>query len=217
MIDLSFIANRTIGYGATTLVVLLIVQVAYEMARWELHEIALALAVSLGISLVTGIFIARFHKLLGTLVDRVLFRKRLAADKRLSLVAGAMLSATSERAVDEMLVSDAAETLGPVPARETPRFSLLKPYRCNTTTHARAICWRSSAVTNVDDKQALNATFPTILSQKENHSDPGCVRMRVGAAVGVGAAPQKRTVRAVHASQGFRPRSHLVEYIDAIE
>gem|GEM_PF-737353 len=112
LIDLSFIANRTIGYGATTLVVLLIVQVADEMARWALHEIALAPVVSLGISLVTGIFIARFHKLLGTLVERVLFRKRLAADKRLRLVAGAMLYATSERAVDDMLAADAAETLG---------------------------------------------------------------------------------------------------------
>jgi len=112
LIDLSFIANRTITYGATTLAVLLIVQAADEMARWALHEIALAPVVSLGISLVTGIFIARFHKLLGTLVDLVLFRKRLAGDKRLTLVAGAMMYATSERAVDEMLVSDAAQTLG---------------------------------------------------------------------------------------------------------
>ncbi len=111
LIDVNFIVNRTIAYGATTLVVLLIVQLVHEAMGWILQKIALPPLFALVVTMVAGIYIARFHNLLGTLVERVFFRKRLAAEVRLRLVAGAMLYAQSARAVDDMLAVETAMTL----------------------------------------------------------------------------------------------------------
>jgi hypothetical protein len=106
LIDFSFALNRAIVYSATTTSVVVLVTVIDRLSGWFLSQFHLALALDAIATIGLGFFIGKIHRVLATLVDGTLFRKRLQAEQRLRRIAAAMPYATTPHNVDEMLVSE---------------------------------------------------------------------------------------------------------------
>ncbi|GAC1406621.1 MAG: hypothetical protein NVSMB64_12500 [Candidatus Velthaea sp.] len=111
LIDFGFALNRAIVYSATTTSIVIIVTAIDRLSSWLLSQFHMALAFDALATIGLGFVMGRIHKVLGSLVDGVLFRKRSAAERHLQRIAGAMSYATTPQSVDEMLAKEPAQTL----------------------------------------------------------------------------------------------------------
>jgi hypothetical protein len=111
ILDINFVINRTLVYAVVTGVLV----AGFALIDFVLHEVLtstrLALVAEIGAALLAGFWINGLHRGADRLVDRVLYRRRYEAERRLERASAGLLHAHSKDAVDRMLVDEAVEAL----------------------------------------------------------------------------------------------------------
>jgi hypothetical protein len=111
VIDVSFIVSRTVVYTAITAILIGIFAIIdILVARWLEHS-QLAIILELGAAVLIGVWLKSMHHSVDRFVDRVLFRRRHIAERRLDRVAKTLPHASSIEFVDEALVVEPAQSL----------------------------------------------------------------------------------------------------------
>jgi hypothetical protein len=111
VLDLGFAVNRTLVYGAIIGVVIVLVSLVDWLTGKLIDEQRLAAAVEALLTIAIGFALTFIHRWVERLVDRVIFRKRHLAEKRIEYRIEALAFSESESAVDEALSRDAPEIL----------------------------------------------------------------------------------------------------------
>jgi hypothetical protein len=111
VLDLGFAVNRTLVYGVIIAVVIALVSLVDWLTSKLIDEQRLAAAVEALLTIAIGFALTFIHRWVEVLVDRVIFRKRHLAEKRIEYRIEALGFSESESAVDEALCRDAPELL----------------------------------------------------------------------------------------------------------
>ncbi|MBV8727487.1 MAG: hypothetical protein JO233_06855, partial [Candidatus Eremiobacteraeota bacterium] len=111
VIDVSFVVSRAVVYAVLTTVVVGIFALIDWLLGRVLAQTRLALAAELAAALSLGFWMNGLHRRLDQFIDRVLFRQRYLAARRLLRAAAGLPHAVADSAVDEMLVAEPADAL----------------------------------------------------------------------------------------------------------
>lgn len=111
VMDISFALNRSIIFGIVTVLVVVVISFVDWLASRLISERRLALAVEALVSVGFGVTLSWLHARVESIVDRVLFSQRHRAESQLEMRISALDYATSESAVDEAVVEEAARIL----------------------------------------------------------------------------------------------------------
>lgn len=142
VIDVGFALNRTVIYATVTTVVVIAVSFVDWLAGRLIGETRLALAVEAVVTIAIGVALNALHERIGALVDRVLFRARHTAERRLRNGIDALAFAASDVAIERALTDEVSAALG---LRSTALFRLdeeTKDFRC-----VRATGWPDTVAT----------------------------------------------------------------------
>jgi hypothetical protein len=129
VIDTGFVLNRTAVYAATTTLVLAMVGFVDWLVGRFLSEQRYAVAVEALVTIAFGFALNSLHARTERLVDRLIFRRRHLAEKRIEYRIAALAFAESSASVDDALVHDAADTLALSSAALFARASTAQPFR----------------------------------------------------------------------------------------
>jgi hypothetical protein len=149
VIDVNFVISRALVYGlVTTLVIGIFALVdwffAKAMAQQQIAAVA-EIVVALGL----GFSLNAVHKFVDGIVDRVLFRRRHLAERRLARAAAGIRHVTEASAIDETLCAEPVESLG-LASAAVFRVAVDGSFR---RTHA--IGWDAAAATAIDANDSL--------------------------------------------------------------
>ena len=151
VMDVSFIISRTLVYSLlTVLAVAVFACIEYVFGKLLEHQgVATLLNILAAIGLGLGLNSA--HKHLDDAIDRLLFRRRHLAERRLATVIRMLPHATSAATIDAALVNEPADALG---------LDAAAVYRLDDGSYHRvdAIGWRSSG-----DDRVLSLDDPLVL------------------------------------------------------
>jgi hypothetical protein len=153
VLDVGFALNRTVVYAAVTTVVVVAVSLVDWLAGKLIGETRLALAAEAAVTIAIGVALNAMHERIGRLVDRVLFRARHTAERRLHNGIEALAFAASDAAIERALTDEVAAALG---LRSTALFRLDQEtgrFRC-----VRATGW-ADAVAAIDEDALLVRTL----------------------------------------------------------
>jgi len=129
VIDLNFALNRTVVYGLlTTLVVVVVTLVDWGTSRL-LSQTRLALAVEATATIGFGLTLNWLHGRVEALVDRIVFRERHIAERRIEQRIAALPYATSETSVDLAMSAEAVKVLQLKSAAVFRRADADEPFR----------------------------------------------------------------------------------------
>lgn len=104
--DVSFVVSRTIVYTILTAVIFALFSFLEWLAVRFLEHIGFAIALVVVASIAIGFWFNSIHARVDRIVDRVLFRRRHAAEKQLGRVTSALLAADTSAAIEEALVHE---------------------------------------------------------------------------------------------------------------
>jgi hypothetical protein len=121
VLDVGFALNRTVIYATVTTVVVIAVSFVDWLAGKLIGETRLALAAEAVVTIAIGVALNAMHQRIGALVDRVLFRARHMAERRLRNGIDALAFAASDGAIERALTDEVAVALG---LRSTALFRL---------------------------------------------------------------------------------------------
>lgn len=111
ILDVNFVINRTLVYALVTGVLV----AGFALIDFVLHQLLastrLALIAEISAALLAGFWINGLHRSADRFVDRMLYRRRYEAERRLERASAGLLHAHSKNAVDRMLVSEPLEAL----------------------------------------------------------------------------------------------------------
>jgi len=153
VLDIGFVLNRTVVYAAVTSVVVVAVSLVDWLAAKLIVETRLALALEAAVTIALGVALNAMHERIERVVERVLFRDRHTAERRLRNGIDALAFAVSDAAIERALTDEVSAALGLRSAalfrwdEETDRF------RC-----VRATGW-PDAVATIDDDALLVRTL----------------------------------------------------------
>lgn len=134
VMDIGFVLNRTVVYAVmTTLVVGAVGLVDWLSARF-LSEQRLALAVEAIVTIGFGFALNWMHARTERLIDRLVFRQRHLAEKRIEYRIGALGFASSPAAIDDALALDAPDILNLASGAVFGRLSADAPFQCTAST-----------------------------------------------------------------------------------
>jgi len=147
VIDLGFVFNRTLVYAIVTAIVVVAVSFVDWLSSRLIGETRLALATEALVTIALGVALNTLHSRIEHLVDRVIFRRRYIAEKKLRSRLAALAFATNERAVDLALIDEVIDILN---LRSAAVFRSIdgQPLSCT-----RAAGW--TAPTNALDENSL--------------------------------------------------------------
>lgn len=111
VIDVNFVVNRAIVYGALSVVLLAMISLLDWLSSRILGEAHLAAYVEALVTIGLGFLLNRFHQTMEGWVDRFLFWRRHQAENYLKRVATALPFSTSEDAITDGLVHEPVEAL----------------------------------------------------------------------------------------------------------
>lgn len=111
VIDLGFVFNRTLVYAIVTAIVVVAVSFVDWLSSRLISETRLALAAEALVTIALGVALNALHGRVEHLVDRVIFRRRYIAEKKLRTRLEALAFATNERAIDLALTDEIVEIL----------------------------------------------------------------------------------------------------------
>ncbi len=153
VLDIGFVLNRTVVYAAVTSVVVVAVSLVDWLAGKLIGETRLALAAEATVTIALGVALNAMHDRIERVVERVLFRDRHTAERRVRNGIDALAFAASDAAIERALTDEVSAVLGLRSAalfrldEETDRF------RC-----VRATGW-PDAVATIDDDALLVRTL----------------------------------------------------------
>jgi hypothetical protein len=111
VIDVNFVVNRAIVYGALSIVLIALISLLDWISSRMLGEAHLATFVEALVTIALGFVLNRFHQTLEGWVDRFLFWRRHQAERYLKRVATALPFSTAEEAITSGLVREPVEAL----------------------------------------------------------------------------------------------------------
>lgn len=157
VLDIGFALNRTMVYGVMTALVVAVVSLADFVAGRLMRQERLALAVEALITIGFGFGIQWIHAHTERLIDRVVFRARHMAERRIEYRIGALAFAASSDAIDDALSMDAAHFLDLASAAVFRYEAETGPFERRTSTG-----WDNASLTNVDYDALLVRTLRSL-------------------------------------------------------
>lgn len=112
VLDLGFVINRGLVYTIVTLAVVVVVSLVDWLSGRLISESRLALAIEALVTVSLGVALNGIHARIESLVERVFFRTRHIAERKLKRAIDALAFATTQAAIDIVITSEAAEILG---------------------------------------------------------------------------------------------------------
>jgi hypothetical protein len=112
VLDIGFVLNRTVVYAVVTTVVVVAVSLIDWLAGRLIGERRLALAAEAAVTIALGVALNAIHDRVGRFVERVLFRARHTAERRLRNGIEALAFAASDAAVERALTDEVSAVLG---------------------------------------------------------------------------------------------------------
>jgi hypothetical protein len=154
VLDIGFALNRTVVYATMTTIVVGVVSLADWLAGRLLVEQRLALAVEGFITVGFGFALNWIHSHTERLIDRIVFRRRHLAERRIEYRIEALGFAASASAVDDALAIEAARILdlhsAAVFRRETSSSAFER---------AASTSWANDTTTMIDEDSLLVRTL----------------------------------------------------------
>jgi hypothetical protein len=154
VLDIGFALNRTLVYGTMTALVVVVVSLVDWLTSRMLSEQRLALAIEAGVTIGLGFILNWLHGKIERLIDRVVFRARHIAEKRIEYRIGALAFASSASAVDDALGVEAAHILALASAAVFTRLGSSEPFACKASTG-----WENASLRTFDDDSLLVRTL----------------------------------------------------------
>jgi hypothetical protein len=149
VIDVNFIISRTLVYTAITGILIGIFAIIdILVARW-LERSQLAIILELAAAVFMGVWLKSMHRFVDSFVDRVLFRRRHLAERRLERVAKTLPHATSTDFVDEAVVVEPAQSL------ELASSALFRRSLDGTFQRRCALGWDDGSTQSLDQSDHL--------------------------------------------------------------
>ena len=157
VLDIGFALNRTMVYGVMTALVVIVVSLADWLTSRLLSEERLALAIEAIVTIGFGIALNWIHGRTERLIDRVVFRARHIAEKRIEYRIGALDFAPSVTLVDEALAIEAPRILDLRSAAVFRRLGAEEPF-----ARAAATGWSHRDATTIADDSLLVTTLRSL-------------------------------------------------------
>lgn len=157
VLDIGFALNRTVVYGVMTALVVVVVSLIDWLTTRLLNQQRLALAIEALVTISFGFALNSIHKWTERLIDRIVFRERHLAEKRIESRIGALSFSHSAASVDEAIARDGPAILGLASAAVFTRLSATDPF-----TRAVASAWPDDAVRTIDDDAVLVRTLRSV-------------------------------------------------------
>lgn len=157
VLDIGFVFNRAAVYAVMTTLVVLIVAFVDWFASRMLTEQRLAVAVEALVTISLGFALNQIHARTERLLDRVVFRQRYIAEKRIEYRIGALGFASSSASIDEALGIDAPQILDLASAAVFDRFSSAAPFRRSAETG-----WSEDTISMLDPESLLVRTLRSV-------------------------------------------------------
>jgi len=153
VLDVGFALNRTVVYAAVTTVVVIAVSLVDWLAAKLIGETKLALAAEAVVTIAIGVALNAMHERIGRFVDRVLFRARHTAERRLRNGIEALAFAASDAAIERAVTDEASVALS---LRSSALFRLDEETDCFRCV--RATGWPDTVAT-IDEDALLVRTL----------------------------------------------------------
>jgi hypothetical protein len=150
VIDLGFVLNRTAVYALTTTLIVALVGFVDWLSGRLVSEARFALALEAIVTIGLGFGLNFLHARIETLVDRVIFRERHRAERRIEFRLGALMFAETIASVDEALALDAGDILDLSSAAVFRRSSSALPFE-----RALATGWPEDSAREIDPDALL--------------------------------------------------------------
>jgi hypothetical protein len=157
VLDVGFFLNRTMVYAVVTTLAVVVVSLADWVTGRLLSSQKLALAVEAIVTISFGFALNWIHARTERVIDRVVFRERHIAEKRIEYRIGALGFASSSAVVDEALALDAPEILGLSSAAVFSSVSAPGPFERRSSTG-----WLAEMTVSVDDGSLLIRTLRSL-------------------------------------------------------
>jgi hypothetical protein len=150
VLDIGFVLNRTVIYAVMTTLVVGVVSLVDWIASRLLAEQRLALAIEAIVTISFGFGLNWIHGRTERLIDRIVFRQRHLAEKRIEHRIGALGFVASGDAVDEALAVDAPRILALSSAALFGRLTADAPFQRSVSTG-----WDARSATSIDADSLL--------------------------------------------------------------
>lgn len=111
VLDVNFVISRALVYGTLTTFLVAVFALIDWLLGKVLAQTQLALVTEIAAAVALGFWLNGLHRRVDYVIDRVLFRRRHLAERRLARVAAGLPHAVSPDAVDDMLVAEPADAL----------------------------------------------------------------------------------------------------------
>lgn len=157
VLDIGFALNRTMVYGAITAMVVVVVSFVDWLSSRLISEQRWALAVEAVITIGFGFALNFIHGRTERLIDRIVFRARHLAEKRIEYRIGALGFSASASAVDEALAEDAPRILDLSSAAVFGRLAEDEPFSRNAS-----FGWGDETTASIADDALLVRTLRSL-------------------------------------------------------
>ncbi len=157
VLDIGFALNRTMVYGAMTALVVIVVSLVDWLTSRMLSEERLALAVEALVTIGFGVTLNWIHGRTERLIDRVVFRARHLAEKRIEYRIGALAFASTDAFVDEAVGLEAPRIIDLQSASVFRRSGDTEPF-----IRTAATGWSDRDVSAIGDDSLLVTTLRSL-------------------------------------------------------
>lgn len=154
VLDIGFALNRTMVYGAITAMVVVVVSLVDWLSSRLISEQRWALAFEAVITIGFGFALNYLHGKTERLIDRIVFRARHLAEKRIEYRIGALGFSQSVSAVDEALAHDAPRILDLTSAAVFGRLAENEPF-----ARKASLGWSDQTAESIADDSLLVRTL----------------------------------------------------------
>ncbi|HEY1975769.1 MAG TPA: GAF domain-containing protein [Candidatus Baltobacteraceae bacterium] len=157
VLDIGFALNRTMVYGVITAMVVVVVSLVDWLSSRLISEQRWALAFEAVITIGFGFALNYIHGKTERLVDRIVFRARHLAEKRIEYRIGALGFSSSASAIDEALADDAPRILDLSSAAVFGRLAENEPF-----TRKASFGWNDGSTSAIIDDSLLVRTLRSL-------------------------------------------------------
>ncbi|HTU70670.1 MAG TPA: GAF domain-containing protein [Candidatus Baltobacteraceae bacterium] len=157
VLDIGFALNRTLVYGVMTALVVIVVSLVDWLTNRILSEERLALAVEALVTIGFGVALNWIHSRTERLIDRVVFRARHLAEKRIEYRIGALDFASTDAFVDDAVAAEAPRILALQSAAVFRRVAGGEPFR-----RTAAAGWSARDASEIGEDSLLVTTLRSL-------------------------------------------------------
>ena len=157
VLDIGFALNRTLVYGVMTVLVVVVVSLIDWLTNRILSQERLALVIEALVTIAFGVGLNWIHKRTEGLIDRVVFRARHLAEKRIEYRIGALDFASTDAFVDDAVATEAPRILDLQSAAVFRRLADGEPFR-----RTAAAGWSERDVAEIGEDSLLVTTLRSL-------------------------------------------------------